>query len=653
MKLPLTLFIMMSSSFGWAQFRTESEVRQSRDCRYTSTSGNTRIEASCGREQVLGRDNRIRPQVTQPNGPSNLTTACGGTISPALSYQATIHPLLCGEGAINQERIQTPVSKKVMSDWDRMSRSGIADAENRMQQIRRIDLKYQGEIEYPTFESWTYQKLIGDFDYRCGSENWATTCSVPLSEEITETYYEDECVAWEEPTPEPSYGGGSSSNGSSYGGGSYNPDRGNVDTSLPDRPKGSGESSEDIQDSRRNRFEGGSVLKIQFIRSPASRRCIQTRQVRRERVTTRSRGDITYSCMKQRPKYCTWFEARTEVRRCNNQKLKYTVQYAQDSNWKPGYVDSKAKHRDYNSILPNKFDLLSGETESFTLFSNFGESRSLNPKIKIESQWNEYKTQVQPQILSCEYKKDNEVQVSIHTVGRNRVKAPNPLALPVDEKGNEVFPLSIENGRPVRMKLIDKGRATQLKAAALSRTFSKPQDATKANREVVHKSAKISNSEVNGLTGDAYWHETQFRMQLFEQGRWGRTSYVTVPTHFGSNSGNILGSEMDISLTGQDGIKDFYRAAGPFKRLLGWVWEKTGAEFTPGQTYYFRIQALPQGLPFYDNGCETSATTCEGEQAKEASFSEPLNFEWQAPKDIDNRSLFKKFKDFQKKFQVL
>lgn len=653
MKLSLSILFIMSSSIGWTQFRTESEVRQSRDCRYSSTNGNTSIEASCGSEQIIGRDNRVRPQVVQPNGPSGLTAACGGSISPALSNQATIHPLLCGEGAINQERIQTPVSKKIMSDWDRMSRSGVAGAETRMQQIRKVDLKYQGEIEYPTFESWSYQKLMGDFDYRCGSENWATTCSVPLTETITETYFEDVCVEWEEPPPPPPSNGGDSSGSGSSSGGSYNPDRGNVDTSLPDKPKGKGESSEEIEDSRRKRFEGGSVFKIEFIRSPASRKCIRTEKVRRERVTTRNRGDITYSCMKQRPKYCTWYEAKTEVRRCNNQKLKYTVQYAQDPNWKPGYIDSRAKYRDYNPILPNKFDLLSGETEGFTLFSNFGESSTLNPKIKIDSQWNEYTAQLQPQTLTCEFKKEKQIQVSIHTVGRNRVKAPNPLALPVDDKGNELFPLSIENGRPVRMKLIDKGRATQLKAAALSRTFSKPNDATQAKREVVHKSAKISNSEVNGLIGDAYWHETQFRMQLFEKGRWGRTSFVTVPTHFGSNSGNILGSELDISLTGQDGIKDFYRAAGPFKRLLGWVWEKTGAEFTPGQTYYFRIQALPQGLPFYDNGCDTSASTCDGEQAKEASFSTPLNFEWQAPKDIDNRSPFKKFKDFQKKFQVL
>ena len=195
--------------------------------------------------------------------------------------------------------------------------------------------------------------------------------------------------------------------------------------------------------------------------------------------------------------------------------------------------------------------------------------------------------------------------------------------------------------------------STQVRAAELSRMFSKPENAAKAQRDVIYNKAKVTSNEVTGLVGDAYWQETQYRFQLYEKGRWGRTSMLTVPTTFGSNQGYAMRDQLEISLVGEDAIKDSYRAAGPAHKMLGWLWEQTGAEFTPGQTYHFKVQALPRGLPFYESGCKNGQVTCEGQEGNESAYSEPVTIQWLAPKDIDNRSLFKKFKDFQKYFQIL
>jgi hypothetical protein len=665
--LPL-IAIVAAGIAAQAQFYTEFDVRNSRDCRRSHSQGSRDIQVECGREVQLETDNRPALFVEQPVGPAGLRGACNGEISPTQSFRAQINTLLCGEGAVAHDRLQTPVSKQVMSRWSSASRSGTPDAQQKMQEIRKMDLKFEGEIEFPVFESWTYEAREGGYNSSCGMENWDTQCQISRSEIVTwseEVTDYDNCLEYEklpEPSPAPSSGtGGGSSTGSGFGSGSssgsrssYRPDNSPVDRSTPRNEKGSGESRDELKDKRQKRWDEGSVRKLNFDRMPAGGRCLKYGKKTVRRSDRRTLTPITYRCLKQRPRWCTWPVRRSVIRRCQNQKAQYVVEYQQDPNWKPGYQDPQGrKHRDYQQILPNKFELLTGESESFTVFSNFGESSQIRPVFKMESKFNEYSHRVTPQTMSCELNKNFAFRVDIQTVGRNLVKAPNPLAVPKDADGKEIFPLKVENGRPTRIYLQDLGRLTQIRAAELSRQFQKPDSAAKANQEVIYKKATPKSDEVVGLVGDAYWQETQYRFQLYEKGRWGRTSMVTVPTTFGSNQGFFMRDQMEISLIGEEAIKDSYRAAGPFHRLFGWLWERTGAEFTPGQTYFFKIQALPRGLPFYESGCPKGQVTCEGQQGREDAYSEPIIIEWKAPENIDNRSIFKRLKDFQKKFQIL
>lgn len=656
MKWQLFLLLVMST-LAFAQNRTAENVRYSQECNNNYRSNGKSYSVSCGSESITGRDDRQPFPITQPVGPSDLKAACGGSISSDTSYKANINPLLCGEGAMTHDRIQTPLSKQVMSQWSIASRSGTPDAQKRMQAIRNIELKYDGEIEFPVFESWTYEAIEGGYNTACGMERWDTTCEMSRSVEVSEKVEVEDrtnCLEYEEiPDPPPvssssGYSNSSYDNSSSKPKDSYRPDNSPVDRSLPGKPKGNGESKEEGRKKSRGYYDEGNVREITFDRSPASRgRCLRYGKKTETRTSTEQMSSVRYNCVKQRAKWCTWPVTKSVTRRCNNQKAKYTVKYEHDPKWVPGYVDAKSRFRDYQQILPNKFELLVGETENFTVFNNYGESYGMKPAFKIESKWNEYDYKITPQSLKCEFQKEVKFDVSINTIGRNLVRAPNPLALPNGET------IKVDNGKPTRLYLLDLGRSTQVKAAELSRQFEKPENSLKAKREVVHVKAKMKTNEVSGLVGDAYWQETQYRFQLYEKGRWGRTSMLTVPTTFGSNQGIFMRDRMEISLVGEDAIKDSYRAAGPAHKILGWLWERTGAEFTPGQKYFFKVQALPRGLPFYESGCTNGQVTCEGQEGKESAYSEPVTIEWTAPADIDNRSLFKKFKDFQKMFQIL
>ena len=427
---------------------------------------------------------------------------------------------------------------------------------------------------------------------------------------------------------------------------------------VPKASKGSGESRSQIQQKRDDRFDRAekrgkksSLMVLPTNRAPASE-CLRygTHRVR----YTRSVAPLRYSCVKERPRWCTWLQTKTITQRCENQKAKYAVEYSQDPSWKPNYQysDRQKNYRDYNSVLPNKFDLLKGESEELNVFANTGRSQSLNPKLKITSKWNDYQSTVLPSEIRCEFNKPVEFKILVNTLGRKKTKAPNTLALPLDEQGKLISPFEVQNGRPTGLKLIDTGRATQLAAAANSRAFSRPEEAPQAQADAIYKKVPLSSDEIKGLQG-GYWQETRFRLQLAENGRWGRVQDVTIPAHFGSNQGQVFGDEFNISLIGKDQVPNLYRAIGPFQSVLGWLWTRTGVEFTPGQTYTFKIQALSRGLPFYESGCQSGAHVCEGEIGSEETYSEPLVINWTAPKNEDHRSLFKKFKDWQKNFQVL
>ncbi|HEX4925930.1 MAG TPA: hypothetical protein VFV50_17690, partial [Bdellovibrionales bacterium] len=569
----------------------------------------------CGDQRVTGTDNRVAPPVIQPVPSHPVQGVCGSTLPPSQAWQASDIHLTCGEGASLYTR--TPIAMDRKTDWKWQKLDGLQKRE-KMQEVRQIDLNWNGTLEYGVYENWSYEQKVGGFnEARCGTEPWETTCARDLEES-----WIDEKGKCEEYEPEPvkassetSSGGsgvtadpfGPSTVGSEAGGGAAHERKRNTIPVDNGRPAVLQEKTRKQQED-----EFGSFKKREPQQS--TRKCIRWSPVTRWRAA----GQVTYKCTVQRARFCTWFETRNVSRFCENQTMTYSVQYAKDPKWNPS-------HPQYIDILPNKWDLLPGETESVTALSNLGVTRTMTPQLVIENAWNKYQTFVAPARLSCKLGARHDVKIEVHTDGRLKRKSPNALAVPADEtkplqfetatrtiKGKTPY---VGNGKPYRMNLQDTSRATVLMAAKQSRKYARPEGAPEADPNA--KTNVVESKYAEGsVFNQGFWADTNFRLQMFRYDKWGRKVKMNLPLKFSSqNKADVLGDKIEISLTGNEGLENFYRGTGPVEWLLGAVWTRTGVQLTPGTKYTIQVRMLQRGLWFYDSGCENGALTCEGQEA--------------------------------------
>jgi len=625
----------------------------------------------CKNERIVGQDDRPRPQVYQPQVTTQVAGRCNDTLPLSESYQANVGELTCGPSAVQRERAPQPVSDAVLDKWDVQRRDPVLryDAEK----TRYQDIKVEGTVNYDTQYSWTYQYNVGDFDNRCGQEDWYTMCAV---DQYAISYHDEEgeCDQWEQIEVAPSTDDSTSApivpnNSSGSSGYTYSaPKRGPVESpyrrqDIPEAPRGRGESRQELQQRRddgwgstRGSSSGSGVRKRrsalhkkgfhlipEAYAETENGRCIhhRTNHVKDERFM----GTINYSCHRTRAKWCTWFETKTDSRSCGSQQAKYVVDYSHDPKWTPDYKDANHAYRNYMDELPNKSDLLIGEREKLQITVNKSQSHYLQPDLKVEKKWNDYKeTAAQP--VECKLHNTPELHYYVWTVGRNKTKSPNPLAPATDENGNPMttpleFPQglngSVGTGRPDKIYLKDLGRETYITASEQSRSFADPDQFLK-NKKQKNEFGK-------------FWAVTDYRIQLFRKSR-GYWVSVTPVDKFNSNSGDIVGDSVTISLNGGQGIPKFFTPdLGPFPDFFGRFTGRYGVEFTPGEAYYIKIQAIQKSYPFYESGCKDGSNACEG-IAGEKVFSEPLMIKWVANPSVDTRSLYKKWRDFREHFKV-
>ena len=356
---------------------------------------------------------------------------------------------------------------------------------------------------------------------------------------------------------------------------------------------------------------------------------------------TRSAGRVTYDCKVSRAKWCTWYETRDGERACPNQKVKYTVEYLHDPQWKPGYVSPDGDPaRVFNSMIPNKFDLLPGESEKRKVFVNQGEhtmSAELRASLQIDGQacvaggascrshWNEYKVEPSKPIACVPNGKD-ELKIQVSTIGRIKRKAPRFIRQPKEDEVPDDHPdkgLRVDKGRPVSAYFIDDAREYMLDASKISRGFGKDENA--------------------GLAS-GWWVDTQYKLQLFTRDKKGRLVSMTLPMKFNSNQAKYVRDSITISLTGTSSLDRFYRPSGPLEFVMKNVYHYFGTELSRDTEYFMRVEVVNRGLPFYESGCKGGKMVCEGEEATTDSYSEPLDLKFRTPKDLP-RSWYRLWKD--------
>lgn len=674
-------------------------------------SSGTWIE--CGSEQVKS-DDRPRPSVVQPTA-EPIVGSCGEKLPAHKSYNAQLGEVSCGT-AQNQNFVRLPLemSDKMRKEW---KIAAARHDQNKMQEAHKQEQKFVADLQLPMTESWTWQEKVGGFNSRFGTESYTTQCSVQRTKHTSRIEEQpdynvcirrsSECENWETDrnncleyeadapvaVPIPSTGGGSLGGGSNYrrdpdppkkpSSGGYAPQAPAAPKPAPsrgDRTSGAGESKRsqksDYQRSKpssSSKPSGGkrseNIFTPQILTPSLNNDCNRNPArscIRYGKMCTRYKcaaygtknvqvwdhtnlGTYTYSCEKVRPLWGEWLETRNERRSCRPQPVSFKVSYETAKTWVPGYTDTSGKkHRNYHDSLPNQWDLLAGESERLVMTPNLQSGTRIVPSLSIcsrfnskkqsceEDGWNDY--QVRPQPVACKYDAAKlEVNIFVDTIGRNVLTAPNPLRVVTDGSNGTSLVFDSTQARPSAVLLEDTSRTTMMDAALNSRTFG-------TNEEKDAKGASASGG---------YWLETRFKMRLLRLDRSGKTERTTIPNTFGSNQGDIFDQTMTISLEGKDGLDRLYRPGGPAEFIFGGLYKHFGVELTPGETYLLKVALVQRGLPWYITGCRDGKKICEGEDGTNDSYSEEIDVKFVANPNVDNRSWFKRLKDWQKHFRIL
>ncbi|HRK08330.1 MAG TPA: hypothetical protein PLZ57_11220 [Pseudobdellovibrionaceae bacterium] len=520
--------------------------------------------------------------------------ACGTPIPAHQSRRAGNFQLVCGGGA--SRYIRTP-ERFDMAAWSRLERQGRRDEMLRMRQSTS-NVQWSGEISYATYDTWTYwTRQSGRNAQRCGTTQVPYSCQEPV--------YERRCF---EVPDAPSVS-------SPSGGGHYSP-------SAPGQERRNSAPREE----RRSAFPSQ--------RDPNATECrdVQT-------------GTRTTTCYRTEANFCEWEEEHSVSRHCSNEKLSYKIRMEKpDANWAPG------RDPRFLDILPNKYDLLPGEWEEFTLISNLGRGSQIRPRIDIENAWNRYQADFSASAFRCEKNSPQSLEVSVRTVERIKRKSPNAFALPVDRQGRVREALAREQigldsaqfgaGEPYSIRLQDTSNAMILAAARQSRRFEN------LDGEVA---TVAQGPEALSVRESGFWKDTQFRVRLILKESIGRN--VRISQDLVTHSGVVQseGDEVLLSLQGENGVNSFYRASGPLEAVLGGFWGQTRYRLQPGRHYELRIAMMQRGLPFYESGCDSGDAQCEGEAANHRFFSEDLVIDFQADSRVDQRGYWQRFVDWHRR----
>ena len=621
------IFSILNLNFAFAQY---SEYQVGQLCTYPF---------SCDSE-TRDPDYRRALEVPQPTANAPAKGNCS-EIPLSQSYMARPTSVTCSGGdSFVQIRDRIMHSNEKLDENYTQLRAGNRDA---AQKALLTKLTMNQKIQFRVNENWYYRVRRGAYTdcrnrgslFESGGEpeSYETTCyRRNRTETVLQRVYQKRryCRIENDPPPpppppvhtpdeQPSYNSGSSNRSSGSGSGGYTPAPSKPSPPpvsrerAPEAPRGKGEDSGSQRDRIRRGFDEGSYK----IHTSQNRTVAQNYRLRRieddirptiqdseptygcrvwdtrveidqmREVTVRL-PDISYSCTRTRSRWCTWFEDVAAQQSCPELKTAdIELNFSHDPAWKPG-------NEKYDDQLPNKFDLLLGESE-FVRFKLNSNGSTQSAAVQIENAvkgrklpWNQYSIEAKPAQISCAYK-DQKINVNVSTIGRNLQPAPNPLEIPKDENGQEVpFTKFDKKGRPALLSLLNPGRSLVLDRSEISRVFG--------------EDVKIVNSKTpkTGAISKKFWENTMFWMRLYWQdGR--RQVRISQPVQFNLNQAVPVGDEMQIALDGSSEVRKLYKLSIPFEDLFGFF--ATDVMLDPNREYSLEVKVAQPGFEgIYETG---------------------------------------------------
>jgi uncharacterized membrane protein YgcG len=617
---------------------------------------------SCNREEQAPDDRRAL-DVQQPRSDSAVQGNCS-VLPRGRDYQARPLPLKCGGGTDFKLRERYPHPQENLDRNFEFLQIGNREA---AQKALLAEQTWTQKIPFDVVENWIYKVKRGAYtDCRSRSgyleggeqETYQTTCYRRGRKEkvVRKVHKQLEYCSRATPKPEPreesqpsgggSFGGGSigggsfgggSTGGGSVGGGSQPQRRSDPPPPRREEPKrGRGESEKEIKDRSRRGYDSSieseklkdaDRMPSQSLRRIAPRTAEPTRGSTPtygcDQWSTRDDGsydeevwqdvdDLAYSCMKVRNRWCTWLEDESASQACPEKKSAViTVAYKTPSDWNP-------KNPKYDDQLPNKSDLLLGESEIVKTGVNAsasGVSPTLVPTAQFANElksrtkaWNEYRDEWIPSTATCQYK-DVAFALNVHTLHRNVQSAPNPLVIPKENGSDKPFVGLDEKGRPANLSLVNPTRWLVLDRSNLSRTFGESAKESDAGKKV--SLAKDTALIYSGITRK-FLENTRFWMRLWMiEG----DSKVKISRfrEFDINKASPDGENLNISLEGKFGMPAFYRMAVSFEKIFGFFGGDVALD--PAAKYAIEIKlAQPSFDGIYLSGLDNDPTLDDEEK---------------------------------------
>lgn len=341
---------------------------------------------------------------------------------------------------------------------------------------------------------------------------------------------------------------------------------------------------------------------------------------------------------------CWHDEDRHESRYCSTESLPYDAHFVRPAlaEWAPGVEQKKFRYFDE---LPNKYDLLPGESEDIQIFNTGGGiegffysgNTTMAPYVAVGDAWNKYTPVVSPSSMACVFGGGSyHLDVALHTEHRIKKRSPNPFRDPVDRFGEpiEAVQWDLNNGirvSPYQVKLSDISAVTIQSLARNSRSFGKAGEVGAAEARQSRKIQGIDSAEevretnsrvLSGGESGGFHKDTHLRLRLIKilPGVLQR-DVRTTENLYGR------GAQLSKGATGEHykiSLSDFWNASGPFSDKL---WKSFSARVEPGHHYEFRVSMYQKGVPFY---YQPEDFTLPGENQW---FSKELPFEFDVPKN--------------------
>lgn len=286
----------------------------------------------------------------------------------------------------------------------------------------------------------------------------------------------------------------------------------------------------------------------------------------------------------------------SESRHCSNEVLPFNANFHRPTTqqWGPD-----AAGVTYYDELPNKYDLLPGESEDVQIYNTgnglFSSGDSMKPYVAVGDAWNKYKFDIQPTSMACVFGGGGyHLNVIVYTEGRTKKRSPNPFRLPVNRFGKDVEPIqwTMDHSMAHGLLFSDASAVVISSMARNSRAFGQEAEIAKAEAEQSRKAVGSNQKEVKEANESGFDKDTRFRLKLIKVIDWAR-DVRTTENFYGRGAQFAKGAKSEHY---EVDLQDFYHASGPWSDRL-WHWVTSNAE--PGYKYEFRLSMYQKGVPFY------------------------------------------------------